>query len=85
MAAKSLKSSYKYFKAKNEVRREEDRKKRGIEQTQEEEDYIPTKKELNQLRSQMDKDFTKMKTERLDNENIVPFDVKKDNIKTAKE
>jgi len=33
----------------------------------------------------MDKDFTKMKTERLDNENIVPFDVKKDNIKTAKE
>ena len=33
----------------------------------------------------MDKDFNKMKIERLDNENIVPFDVKKDNIKTAKE
>jgi hypothetical protein len=51
MAAKSLKSSYKYFKAKNEVRKDEDRLKRGIELTQEEEDYIPTKKELNKLRA----------------------------------
>jgi|JI7StandDraft_1071085.scaffolds.fasta_scaffold568662_1 hypothetical protein len=58
---------------------------RGIVLTEEEQDYVPTAEELLQLQIQMEKDFNKMKTERLDNENIVPFDEKKHNIKTAKE
>jgi hypothetical protein len=33
----------------------------------------------------MNKDFSKMKSERLENENIVPYDGKKVSIKTAKE
>lgn len=84
-AGRSLKSSLKYFIAKKEHSRNEEAKQRGDAVLPEEKDYVATKDELKQLKQTMENDFDHMKQERYDNMDLVPVDVKGQQIETIKE
>jgi len=80
-----LKSSFKYFVAKCEYRRNQEAIANGEVVKPEDLDYIPTKKDLTILKAKMDFSATQMKAEREDNMDLIPEDVNGNNIEVVKE
>lgn len=82
-AAKSLKASFFYYMAKKELKTHNAAVAKG--EIIENEDYIPTKPEIDRLKDKMEAAADKMRNERLANSDLTPIDTNGNNIEIVKE
>lgn len=80
---KAVKASMRFNVAKRELRRhQEAAKEEGNDQNV---DYVPTKQDLERLKAKMTENVDQMRTERRDNEDLIPEDVHGTHLEVVKE